>query len=202
VVTGAQFSGKLDNNGENLLLISASGADIKRFYYNNANPWPGGTGLGLSLVLIAPMTNPAHGVAANWRTSLAAGGTPGTSDTVPFSGDPAADLDGDGRTALMEYALGTSDTVPSGTLAHILRYQTAPHSVTGALVNFLEVQFTRAPGTDAADLRVEVSTGLNSWAPATLIRRGPNGEETWRNPVPNEDAPRAYMRWRVTERGN
>ena len=35
---------------------------------------------------------------------------PGGGDAITFSGNPLADLDGDGLNSLLEYALGTSDT--------------------------------------------------------------------------------------------
>ena len=48
----------------------------------------------------------------NWRPSLTTGGNPGIgSNTTTFSGSPDEDLDGDNLTALVEYALGTSDSV-------------------------------------------------------------------------------------------
>lgn len=48
-----------------------------------------------------------------WRQSVPLHGTPGSTDAIAFAGNPAADLDQDGFTALVEYAFGTSDTNPA-----------------------------------------------------------------------------------------
>ena len=65
-------------------------------------------GDGYSIVLISPETNPDHSVPTNWRASAVSGGTPGRGNNTTFTGDPSADNDGDGLTALLEYALGST----------------------------------------------------------------------------------------------
>jgi hypothetical protein len=43
---------------------------IRSFTYDDEFPWPDSPdGLGDSLVLVAPATNPDHSLAANWRAS-------------------------------------------------------------------------------------------------------------------------------------
>jgi hypothetical protein len=60
-------------------------------------------------VLADPLSAPDHGLASSWRASHSPGGHPGATDAPVFTGDPAADLDGDGISALLEFALGGSD---------------------------------------------------------------------------------------------
>ena len=113
------FRGDLENDGEQIVLQAADGSTIRDFTYNDKHPWPeSADGDGYSMVLIAPRTNPDHRNPFNWRSSVDADGSPGGGDAIPFTGDPEADLDRDGLTALLEHALGTSDTDPdSGSAA-------------------------------------------------------------------------------------
>ena len=53
---------------------------------------------------------PDHALGTNWRASLAVHGNPGGTDAITFTGLATADADADGLNALLEYALGTSDT--------------------------------------------------------------------------------------------
>ena len=109
--TGLNIAGEfqngtgLANDGELLVVTAANGSVLQSVDY----PTPGLSDAGgLSLVRIVP----SQGVDASnfwWRVSAAAGGNPGGSDAVVFSGDPHADGDGDRLPALVEYLLGTSD---------------------------------------------------------------------------------------------
>jgi len=109
-----QSGNKLDNAGENLKLSFGAGTAIHEFIYSDDPPWPGSPdGSGPSLVLIAPQTAPDLADPLNWRPSIAIGGTPGGNDETTFSGDPNADDDNDGSSAFLEYALGTSDSIPN-----------------------------------------------------------------------------------------
>jgi hypothetical protein len=89
---------KLDNGGEPIILTAADGSEIRSFTYDDVFPWPESPdGFGPSLVLIAPESDPDHDLAANWRPSTMSGGAPGASDaSAGFTGDPHADLDGNG----------------------------------------------------------------------------------------------------------
>lgn len=113
------FSGSLSNGGETLSLRLASGVPIQEFTYDDNDPWPNEPdGDGFSLVLLEPESAPDHGEAANWRSSVIEGGTPGSTDTISLStwkagfGNPAddSDADGDGWSVLEEYYLGGSPT--------------------------------------------------------------------------------------------
>lgn len=195
VVTSAQFTGRLNNAGEELALTAQSGTDIFRFTFSDAPPWPGGTdGGGRAMVLINPTANPDPAIAANWRPSVDAGGQPGTDDAVPFSGSPLADTDKDGLTALLEYSLGSDDTV-SGTPA-ITTGRDLFTTDTGT-AEYLTITVPHRIGADAAAFTAEFSTGLGTWVPGLLTARRGDGSETWRAPVPVTDAPRQFLRMRA-----
>jgi hypothetical protein len=161
---------QLSNAGETLTLTDALGAALRSFAYDDALPWPlAADGNGYSLVLVAPASNPDHGLAASWRLSSLPGGNPGTSDFVPFTGDPDADVDHDGFTAWLEHALGTSDNVPG------------PSGVTVTMEpdNYLTVSFTHRISADDAICEVQSSPDLVTWTSAfTIIADSPIGDGT------------------------
>ncbi len=170
VVTGAQFTGKLDNNGEVLTLLAADDSVIQSFRYNDAAPWPGETdGQGRSLVCAAPGANPADPV--NWRASTVMGGTPGTSDSTTFTGSPTADSNADGTSDFLAYALGG---IPEFTVAEI----------NGAWT----FTFTRSSVADDVIVTPRVSDNLSDWVTTgTLVSRSPlldgRMSEVWSAPV-------------------
>ncbi|MCW5557892.1 MAG: CotH kinase family protein, partial [Verrucomicrobiae bacterium] len=105
-IAGA-YDGNLSNSGEELAIVDAQGAEVRRFQYLDRAPWPTGPNRnGYSLVLLRPESAPDHRLPSNWRTSAAPGGTPGGTDAVAFVGDPEADADGNGQADLLDYALG------------------------------------------------------------------------------------------------
>ncbi len=190
VVTGHEFTGKLDNAGEILTLLAADGAVIFRFRYAPSAPWPEGTdGDGRSLVLISAAADPAN--PANWRPSLTTGGTPGGSDATAFTGHPTADSDGDGSTDFLEYAMGTSATNPAS--------QPQPEvSIAGGRCR---ITFTRALAAD--DVRVVPQAGddLSGWtASLTLLSRMVSAPgiltEVWESP------PAPGIRWFIRLRAD
>jgi hypothetical protein len=82
-----QYSGKLADNGERLLLSGPDGAPLLDVTYDQAPPWPESPdGLGFSLVPVNGERNPNPNLAANWRPSSVLGGSPGADDvggTIP-----------------------------------------------------------------------------------------------------------------------
>lgn len=143
----------LSNGGESLLLTAADGSPIKAFAYSDKSPWPlPADGAGASLVLLAPSSNPDHNLPANWRSSALPGGNPGSADSLPFSGDPLADSDGDGIANLIEYALGSNPLIAAAP---------SPDGLTFVV--------PIAPDADDAIVLGEVSTSLADWIPAERI---------------------------------
>ena len=104
----------LDNNGETITLLAADNSIIESFRYDDSSSWPqspDGQGPSLTRILLDPKNDPA--MPTSWRPSVGPAGSPGATDAIGFSGDPGADLDNDGLSALLEHAFGTSDSDPT-----------------------------------------------------------------------------------------
>ncbi|MGI8603809.1 MAG: lamin tail domain-containing protein [Verrucomicrobiales bacterium] len=188
----------LDNGGEGIKLEDPENNTIKEFNYDDVPPWPmlpdGG---GYSLVLIHPASNPDPAIPANWRSSVAINGSPGGGDSTAFSGDPLADLDGDGLSALLEYALGSD-------AASVTAFN---HLTTGTESSgHLDVDIVHALAADDVALHLEWSQSLGSWSepPAELVAelRLPGGltRQTWRLTLSNPTALRHFLRLRAVLR--
>ncbi|MDB2674273.1 lamin tail domain-containing protein [Akkermansiaceae bacterium] len=174
------FAGSLNNGGEELAIIDATGTvDIQRFTYLDQAPWPTAPdGTGATLVLVSPQSSPAHGDPASWRSSFNSGGSPGGSDGQTFTGDPDVDLDGDGLTALLEYAFGSinGDAGPS------------PESVISVgqglfgdpAVESLAITFRRNLAAEDVIITVEGSADLVDWdlVQTQIVSAIPNGDGT------------------------
>jgi len=119
IADGQYDDSSLSNGGETLKLALGTLA-IHEFDYDDDSPWnTSADGEGHSLILshtidnigAHPLDPLGHGIATNWRASNVAGGSPGQGDpTDTLAGLPDANLDSDGANALMEHALGTSDS--------------------------------------------------------------------------------------------
>ncbi|MCZ6795539.1 MAG: lamin tail domain-containing protein [Planctomycetota bacterium] len=70
------FQGRLDNGGEELVLVDTGGSVVARVPYNDRGRWPAAPdGAGPSLVLRDEFLDPTRG--ESWGWSVARGGTPG-----------------------------------------------------------------------------------------------------------------------------
>ena len=191
-IAGA-FTGKLDNGGETIALTAADGATIFNFTYDDAAPWPTeADGGSYSLVHILPLSDPAdptstiintdHNDPANWRTSTFDSPTPGTGDSVAFSGTITSDTDNDGLNALMEHALGSSDNDSSD----------GPDKLRVASGNDGRlVTLTTNIAADDVITWLEYSTDLNTWLPLdsgftpfSHTRQNEKLTQTWRVDAP------------------
>lgn len=84
-VMGA-YDGSLKNSGEKVTLDGKS-EEIVSVNYKDSKPWPeSADGLGFSLVLLAPETNPSANQSVNWQASNAEGGSPGAGDRAVEGG--------------------------------------------------------------------------------------------------------------------
>ena len=93
-----EYSGSFRNSGEHVRLEAADDSPIADFSYGDSSPWPDSAdGSGYSLVFIG--ASPADPF--NWRSSTAPGGSPGSGNSLPFSGT-ADDL--------LSYALAAAPT--------------------------------------------------------------------------------------------
>jgi hypothetical protein len=172
VIVKAQFlnASALSNGGEQIVL-SGPGGVIKNFTYDDFAPWPvSADGLGRSLVLIAPRTNPELNDPFNWRPSTTIGGNAGTSDALPAPANPLADDDANGWCNLLEYAA-------------VMPVAPATLDATGHLT----LAFTRNLAADDAIYIVETSSDLSTWNGGAAVERvsqanpiGATVVETWR----------------------
>ncbi|MDG2124662.1 MAG: lamin tail domain-containing protein, partial [Verrucomicrobiales bacterium] len=78
----AGFTGSLNNDGETVTLLTASGETIDSFTYNDANSWPRRADGGGSSLEISANTLPSD-AGSSWRSSSEYGGSPGTAGTGP-----------------------------------------------------------------------------------------------------------------------
>ena len=164
LIAPGTYTGSLSNSGEEIALQDAENNDIRRFTYDDDLPWPPSPdGLGFSLVLAAPRTDPDHSLPANWRASATPGGSPGSDDTIPFPGDPNADEDQDGRSAFFEYAVGGSDADPADSGGVAVGLTRLAGNDNGELLEYLEISFSRNLAADDAEFEAELSTDLQSW---------------------------------------
>jgi hypothetical protein len=191
VVTGNQFTGKLDNAGEFITLRAADGSVIFRFSYSDRVPWPLGTdGEGASLVMMSPGADPAD--PANWRPSSSSGGSPGTSDATSYTGHPTADSDGDGASDFLEYALGTSP-------ANAASFPAPEISLAGGRCL---ITFRRAAAADDVRIVPESAADLSGWTAGLVLQsRTPDGAGwlvdvwEWTGPLPE----RLFFRLRAVK---
>ncbi|MDB2673544.1 lamin tail domain-containing protein [Akkermansiaceae bacterium] len=185
------YAGRLDNGGETISLLATEGAVIQNFQYDDRAPWPlPADGDGFSLSLIAPAGNPDPGEAANWRSSLVAGGSPGVSDGLPFQGTTA-----DG---LLAYAL--VDALEPFTIS-IRNFED-----NGSFGEYLVATVSTMPGADDARVVVEFSSDLENWESGTAVFLGSDEQagvtrREWRAPTPwSVNNPLRFARLVVTAR--
>ena len=177
IAPGSFSTTSLRNSGEEIALLDFGGADIIRFTYSDDHPWPTSPdGTGPSLVLIDPTSNPDHNLYSSWRPSTTSGGNPGTTDATTFTGDPNADLDGDGLNALLEYALGTDDTDPNPCDTPIASYPLADDG-NNTSTPHLALTYTRNLAADDLSYIIQTSPDLITWSdltdpPTTFLDQG------------------------------
>ncbi|CAN5336996.1 hypothetical protein BH23VER1_BH23VER1_02640 [soil metagenome] len=202
------YSGRLDNDGERLRLVSSATGPIQDFTYNDQLPWPViADGGGPSLVLISPaQPAPDHGTAANWAPSATPHGTPGTATPIGFTGDPDLDQDGDSLSAFMEFALGTSDSDPSD-LAAAFTAGVAQFAVGANTGDYLVLTARKNLfAHNVVKFQAEVSADARSWEGGSAVvpvSETENGDGTatvvWRSAAPITPGAQQFIRLRLTQ---
>lgn len=200
-----EYGGNLANEGETITILGGDGTTVvQSFTYDDKFSWPeSADGVGFSLVLIAPRTNPDHNDPFSWRPSVAVGGNPGSTDAIDFVGDPVADSDNDGLSDFLEHALaGTSTTTPLPTPG-IGAFDTG----IGGTDRYLTMTFERNLAADDVIYHVEQSEDLVTWlwgtAVAFVSRHNQNDGtvlETWRSTAPISVQNTQFLRLNVTGR--
>lgn len=160
VLVSGEFGGNLSNSGERILLVDEDDRAVFDFSYDDDAPWPSrADGGGFSLQRIDEFSSEADAAASTtWTVSLNPGGTPGAAaNEGGFTGDPYADVDGDGQSALVEYAFGTSDQNPNafGVLSILPEPATFPAAVL--------LSFVIDPTAAGIEISIEGSVDLSLW---------------------------------------
>ena len=146
----------LENDGETITLVTSENSIIRSFTYNDVAPWPtAADGIGFSLELVDPNSNPDHNDPASWQASSQLGGSPAS--IVVF--DPLADEDGDGASVLLERAQGTSDLDPNDRDQTFYIFEDEGEHYLAYLVN----------PDSGRTINVLTSTTLESWTSADSI---------------------------------
>ena len=153
----------LANGGERLVLSLGAGSPLQDFAYRASAPWPtGADNGGKSLALASPYAKSDPSLPESWRAAAPTPGAPsggsyGLWKQANAVGPDAADPDGDGLSALLEYASGGSPTSPSlGSQPQLARQAGGS----------LRLTCRRRSGVDDLALALEVSTDLKNWRPA------------------------------------
>ncbi|MCP4849637.1 MAG: hypothetical protein GY899_16990 [Verrucomicrobiaceae bacterium] len=184
-----EFSGNLDNDGEELRAIVPGGGSVINFTYNDAKPWPeSADGDGFSLVFIGSAVPGDPDMPSSWRTSAGLNGNPGEDDALNYISwktvngvtDDAGDSDGDGLSGLMEYAFGGEPSAASPGLVPFAEIVSGGED--GVEEEYISFEVHRRLGADDVKIVVESSNSLGEWgdeqAALHLARVINNGDGT------------------------
>ena len=186
-----EYTGRLNNDGEQLLITGDGQKTIHDFTYNDQLPWPKeGDGAGSSLILVNPAEGPPHGKPASWTTSRYLGGSPGKAEPAGLTytawaasngikGKPNDDDDRDGLSNYWEFLFGSRPDLASDAPVFGLTVQSI--DVDGVVNDYLFLTFRKNLSANAS-LTVEVSSDLITWSPdpATIkpVSKADNGDGT------------------------
>ena len=204
------YGGRLSNDGEQVIITSTETGEIQSFVYNDQLPWPvAADGLGSSLVLVDPLSNPDHADTANWQASLQFGGSPGNEESgqtyAQWSvdsgvGAPGENPDGDSLDNFSEFGFGglpldaTSSPLPTVDIQMIGEQE------------YGTITFRQNLSAAGVTFTAEMSGDLATWTPlsgAELVEIADNGDGTadvtYRTPMPvtSPGMIRSYLRVRL-----
>ncbi|MGK0188331.1 MAG: hypothetical protein ACI9R3_004123 [Verrucomicrobiales bacterium] len=166
-----EYTGRLSNDGEQILLQGTSSNAIRDFTYNDQLPWPtDADGEGKSLVLLNPTTNPPHGDPTSWSPSRSQNGSPGTDEPTGQTYATWAiqygivdrrdeDDDGDGISNYFEFLFGSRPDLTTDAPA-----PTANLTNNNDATRQLLLTYRENLEADGATLTVEFSFDLTFWA--------------------------------------
>jgi hypothetical protein len=186
-----EYTGRFNNDGEQLLITGDGQKPIHDFTYNDQLPWPTeADGNGLSLILSNPAAGPPHSEPASWTTSRHLGGSPGKAEPAGLTytawaasngikGKPNDDDDRDGLSNYWEFLFGSRPDLASDAPVFGLTVQSI--DVDGVVNDYLFLTFRKNLSANAS-LTVEVSSDLITWSPdpATIkpVSKADNGDGT------------------------
>ncbi|MBM3847319.1 MAG: hypothetical protein FJ405_13685 [Verrucomicrobia bacterium] len=210
-VFGSYAPGNLRNSGELLALSYGSNTPIHTLTYSDRTPWPmEADGTGRSLELVSPNSRPNPAQPENWTYSRGSLGTPGHSDALTYSlwstgypgaNDPAADLDGDGKRNVIEYAFVQDPSVATPEPPVTGRIETL--SVDGVSRPHLVVRFNSRQDTSDLGYHVEASTDLVVWKETSILEsmeKVADGTaiQRWRIPFVSGGSTQQFVRVRIS----
>ena len=186
-----EYTGRLNNDGEQLLITGDGQKTIHDFTYNDQLPWPKeGDGAGSSLILVNPAEGPPHGKPASWTTSRYLGGSPGKAEPAGITygawatlngikGESNDDDDRDGISNYWEFLFGSRPDLASEAPAFGITVRSI--DVDGVVDDYLFLTFRKNLGVDVP-LTVEVSSDLITWSSDSAmiepVSKADNGDGT------------------------
>ena len=186
-----EYTGRLSNDGELLILLGADSDSIRRFSYNDQIPWATlADGNGPSLVLVNPIGNPEPGLPSSWAASRNPGGSPGTLEAAgadyatwaavyDLPGGPGGDDDRDGISNFLEFLYGSRPNLASDSPGPRVGIENL--EVDGVINNYLVLTYQRNLNA-LGGLTVEISSDLVTWSSdpdlTELISQVDNGDGT------------------------
>ncbi|MEN8870475.1 MAG: FN3 associated domain-containing protein [Akkermansiaceae bacterium] len=172
-VQSFEYTGRLSNDGEQLLILGSGPDPVKDFTYNDQAPWPvNADGKGPTLVLIDATSNPDHTNPNNWIDSQNQGGSPGSGEpdglnydtwasSFDLQGAPLDDDDGDQLLNFFEFLHGSNPVDSSDAPIPVATVQAL--EVDGLTSDYLTLTFNKSFGT-IGTLTVEISSDLQNWS--------------------------------------
>lgn len=191
-----QYEGALSNNGERLRLENAKGEVLIDFEYDDTEPWPTAPdGGGSSLVPVQSESPTNPNLPTSWHSLE-------PSLTAIRPSNPNADQDNDGLSALLEYALGTSDRDPSSGREAIQSSIETVEAESG-LGNYFFLRFQSNPEALGVVITPESSSRLESlfWRRDQLIDLSDSDDrpdwQAYRSRFPIQPDSQFFVRLRV-----
>ncbi len=178
-VAGEFTDGKLNDDGEQILLLDRDDRIILSVTYNDAGAWPDSPdGGGPALVLVSPEDAPDLGDPASWRPSVHPDGTPGGDDRHSLTdwlqdnglGGPDDDPSGIGISNLLAFAVG-ADLLPVPHAALPQAPTIEAFAVGGVVDHYPVFRYRRRIGADHLVFRPETTPhpGRDPWASTGFV---------------------------------